>query len=149
VLDFGCGPGFFTIPFAKIARQVVAVDIQPNMLLKAVEFAEENQVVVKTIQSDGESMSLPEGCVDLIFLSGVYHELAKRRKVLTELKRILKPGGRIVIRERIEKGRFMLGPQAIDPNEIFAELRSVGFASLATANDPSDMKASLITATLH
>ena len=32
VLDFGCGPGFYTIPFARIARRVVAVDIQPEML---------------------------------------------------------------------------------------------------------------------
>ena len=147
VLDFGCGPGFFTIPFAKIATEVVAVDTQPKMLGKVSKYAEKNGVKVKVIQSDGQSIPLPDGCVDLIFLSGVYHELADKKKVLTELKRLLKPRGKIVIRERTESGHIALGPPAVDTNEVSEELTAAGFARFASVTDPSDKAATLMTAT--
>ena len=79
-MDFGCGPGFFTVPFAKIAKEVVAVDSQPKMLGKLSKYAKKNGVIVKAIQSDGKSIPLPGGSFDLIFLSGVYHELGEKRK---------------------------------------------------------------------
>jgi ubiquinone/menaquinone biosynthesis C-methylase UbiE len=147
VLDFGCGPGFYTIPFAKIAREVVAVDIQSKMLGKVSKYAQKNGVKVKALQSDGQSIPLPDDYFDLIFLSGVYHELAEKKKVLTELKRLLKPGGRIVIRERTETGHITLGPPAVDTKEVSEELRAVGFVALAPATDPSDKTATLMTAT--
>jgi ubiquinone/menaquinone biosynthesis C-methylase UbiE len=147
VLDFGCGPGFYTIPFAKIAREVVAVDIQSKMLGKVSKYAEKNGVKVKALQSNGQSIPLPEGHFDLIFLSGVYHELSEKRKVLTELKRLLKPSGRIVLRERTKTGHFSPGRPAINPLEVSEELRAVGFIALAPATDPSDRTATLMTAT--
>ena len=147
VLDFGCGPGFYTVPFAKIAREVVGVDIQSKMLGKVSKYAQKNGVKIKTLQSDGQSIPLADGCFDLIFLSGVYHELAEKRKVLTELKRLLKPGGRIVIRERTESGHIALGPPKVDPKEVYEELTGVGFVALAPATDPSDKTATLMTAT--
>jgi len=61
VLDFGCGPGFYTIPFAKVAHDVVAVDIQTKMLEKVSKYAERNNVKVRTIQSDGQAIPLPDG----------------------------------------------------------------------------------------
>lgn len=147
VLDFGCGPGFYTVPFAKIAKEVVAIDIQSKMLGKVSKYAGKNGVRIKALQSDGQSIPLPDGCFDLIFLSGVYHELAEKRKVLTELKRLLKPGGRIVIRERTQSGHITLGPPAVDTNEVSEELTAAGFASFASVTDPSDKAATLMTAT--
>jgi ubiquinone/menaquinone biosynthesis C-methylase UbiE len=35
VVDFGCGPGYFTVELAKRARKVIAVDVQADMLKKA------------------------------------------------------------------------------------------------------------------
>jgi len=147
VLDFGCGPGFYTISFAKIAREVVAVDIQSKMLGKVSKYAEKNGVKVKALQSNGQSIPLPDRYFDLIFLSGVYHELAEKGQVLTELKRLLKPGGRIVIRERTKNGHISLGPPAVDTKEVSEELRAVGFTALAHAPDPSARTATLMTAT--
>jgi ubiquinone/menaquinone biosynthesis C-methylase UbiE len=147
VLDFGCGPGFHTIPFAKIAQDVVAVDIQPKMLQKVSKYAEKNSVKVRTIQSNGRSIPLPDGSFNLIFLSGVYHELAEKTIVLTELKRLLKPRGKIIIRERTETGHFAFGPPAIDPIEVSEALRDAGYLVLAPTIDPSDKRATLIMAT--
>jgi len=147
VLDFGCGPGFYTIPFAKIAHDVVAVDIQTKMLEKVSKYAEKNSVKIRTIQSNGQSIPLPEGSFNIIFLSGVYHELAEKRIVLTELKRLLKPGGRIIIRERSETGHLAPGRPAIEPSEVSEDLRAAGFLVLEPRTDPSDKTATLMMAT--
>ena len=145
VLDFGCGPGFYTIPFAKNTKEVVAADIQTKMLRKVSEYAEKNRVKVKVIQSDGQKIPLPDGSIDLIFLSGVYHELVRKREVLTELKRVLKPIGKIVIRERT--GHYSMGRPTINLAELSEDLMATGFAVLAPTTDPSDDKATLVAAT--
>jgi ubiquinone/menaquinone biosynthesis C-methylase UbiE len=35
IMDFGCGPGYFTIELSKRAGKIVAVDLQQEMLQKA------------------------------------------------------------------------------------------------------------------
>ena len=147
VLDFGCGPGFYTVPFARIAREVVAVDIQSKMLGKVSRCTEKEGVKVKCLQSDGQTIPLPDESCDLIFLSGVYHELADKRSVLTELFRLLKPDGRVVIREKTRSGRITLGPPAVDTEEVFDNLRAAGFLAIGTAIVDNDDKTTLMTAT--
>jgi ubiquinone/menaquinone biosynthesis C-methylase UbiE len=147
VLDFGCGPGFYTVPFARIAREVVAVDIQSKMLGKVSRYAEKQGMKVKCLQSDGQTIPLPDESCDLVFLSGVYHELADKRSVLTELFRLLKPGGRIVIREKTRNGRIMFGPPAVDTEEVFEDLEAAGFLALGTANVDNDSTTTLMKAT--
>ena len=147
MLDFGCGPGFYTIPFAKVAHDVVAVDIQTKMLQRVSKYAEKNNVRVRTIQSNGQSIPLPEGSFNIIFLSGVYHELAEKRIVLTELKRLLKPGGRIIVRERSEAGHLAPGCPAIEPGEVSEDLRAAGFLVLEPRTDPNDKTSTLMMAT--
>src|SRR5712692_6018163 len=58
VLDFGCGPGFYAVPFAKVATQVVAVDLQEKMLRKAAKYAERNGVKdkIQFFQTDGKEI---------------------------------------------------------------------------------------------
>ena len=149
VLDFGCGPGFYTIPFAKVAHDVVAVDIQTKMLEKVSKYAERNNVKVRTIQSDGQAIPLPDGSFNIIFLSGVYHEIAEKRVVLTELRRLLKPDGRMIIRERSETGHLAPGRPAIEPGEVSEDLRATGFLVLEPRTDPSDKTATLTMATAN
>jgi 2-polyprenyl-3-methyl-5-hydroxy-6-metoxy-1,4-benzoquinol methylase len=74
VLDFGCGPGFYTIPFASVAKKVVAVDLQEKMLKKAESYAEKNGVKdkIQFVQTDGEEIpsevlrSSSEICVQIL-----------------------------------------------------------------------------------
>jgi len=80
VLDLGCGPGFYSIPFAKVANKVVAVDVQEGMLKKAERYAERTRVKDRMhfLQSDGKQIPYLEGnSCDVAFLSFVYHEFAR------------------------------------------------------------------------
>jgi len=144
VLDFGCGPGFYTIPFAKAVRRVIAVDIQPKMLDEVLRYAEKEGVRVECLQSDGQEIPLPDQSCDLIFLSGVYHELGNKESILMELLRLLKLGGRIAIKEKTKKGLVSIGPPIVNLEEVRDKLKTAGFSIIETISLQND---SLIIAT--
>jgi ubiquinone/menaquinone biosynthesis C-methylase UbiE len=129
VVDFGCGPGFYTIPIARSAARTIAVDVSSHMLERTVSNAKKNHVTVETLASDGTAIQLDDGIVDLIFLSHVFHEVANRSKVLSEFLRIMKRSGRLAIVERT-RGRLLAwapGPPIIDQATIVQELERAGF----------------------
>jgi SAM-dependent methyltransferase len=130
VLDFGCGPGYFLIPLAQVARRAIGVDVSPRMLEKASRKAEKNGVSVELMQSDGTGIRLEDGSVDLIFLNHVFHEVDDKPRVLGEFSRILKPLGRLAIVERTrERGRLMgnMGPPVVDEKRLIGEIQRAGF----------------------
>ncbi|MGA2681265.1 MAG: class I SAM-dependent methyltransferase [Candidatus Bathyarchaeia archaeon] len=111
VMDFGCGPGFFTIELAKKAKRVVAVDLSPEMLKKAENKGAKAGVKnIEFMQSDGTKIQLDARSVDLIFLVTVFHEIGDTQRVLAEFHRILKPSGSLVIVEVVKKGTFPGAP---------------------------------------
>jgi len=129
VVDFGCGPGFYTIPIARGVARTIAVDVSSHMLEKTVSNAKKNHVTVEALVSDGTAIRLDDGIVDLIFLSHVFHEVADRPKVLSEFLRIMKRSGRLAIVERTRGGllAWAPGPPIIDQAKIVQELERAGF----------------------
>jgi SAM-dependent methyltransferase len=129
VVDFGCGPGFYTIPIARGVARTIAVDVSSHMLEKTVSNAKKNQVTVEALVSDGTAIKLDDGIVDLIFLSHVFHEVADRPKVLSEFLRIMKRSGRLAIVEKTRGGllAWAPGPPIIDQAKIVQELERAGF----------------------
>ncbi len=131
VVDFGCGPGYFTVEIGRRARKTIGVDISLEMLEKARKTATKAGVTVDFIQSNGERVELPSNSVDLILLVHVYHEIADKEKALLEFRRILREGGRVVIQERTGKkglSRFLPGPPIFDLRKITELGVKVGFA---------------------
>lgn len=133
-MDFGCGPGFFTIPLAKVAAKTVAVDASPRMLEKTARYAEKNNVAVELLKSDGTEISLADGSVDLILLVHVFHEVEQKPKALKEFLRILQTAGRLVIVEKTSGGALsgMFGPPVIEADEVIREMELGGFTSAGT-----------------
>jgi len=96
VLDFGCGPGSYSIAAAKVVGEtgrIYSLDIRP-LAVKKVKYKAAKQGLrnLKTIQSDCKT-GLPDRSMDVVLLYDVYHDLYNRLSVLKELHRILKPGG--------------------------------------------------------
>lgn len=130
VMDFGCGPGFFTVPFAKVVAKTIAVDVCSRMLEKAASNAKKCGVTVELLKSDGTEIRLADESVDLVFLSHVFHEVENKSRVLNEFLRIMKPSGRLVIVERTRGNRLLggkLGPPIIDQMEVIREMERAGF----------------------
>jgi len=128
LVDFGCGPGFYTVPFAKVAQRVVAVDVQPEMLKKTETYAKKAGVKVEFVESDGTRIFLPDESFDLVFLSLVYHEIADKKKALSEFWRLLKPGGKVAIREKTSNTLLPIGPPVTSIEVIQSGLKNAGFS---------------------
>ena len=101
VLDFGCGPGFFTREFAKAVGDngtVIAVDLQGEMLqiLKDKLGPEGLLPRVRTHQCKPDSINLSadmNGTIDVAFTIFVVHEVPDPGKLFREIADLLRPGG--------------------------------------------------------
>jgi SAM-dependent methyltransferase len=101
VLDYGCGPGNDIVGFAVRgkARRVIGMDVSMRALLLArsrVALHGLDSTRVELIQvSDGEpGLPLDAGAVDYLYCEGVLHHTSHPEAILSELARVLRPGGR-------------------------------------------------------
>lgn len=96
VADLGCGTGRTSAAVAPFVRQVIAVDASDEMLaaarhrLGAVDNVEVRQGAL-------ESLPIADGSVDLALLVLVLHHVGDPAAVLKEARRVLAPGGRLIV----------------------------------------------------
>jgi ubiquinone/menaquinone biosynthesis C-methylase UbiE len=101
VLDFGCGPGFFTREFATRVGDtgmVIAADLQEEMLDILREKLEPEGLMprIRTHRCDPDSLGLPadlNGTFDTAFAIFVVHEVPDPAKLYREIAMLLKSGG--------------------------------------------------------
>lgn len=100
VCDLGAGSGLFTRPLAQKANGkgvVYAVDIDPELLKHVELLAQEQKLTnIKPILASETDAKLPEA-VDLIAIIDTLHHISNQAEYLKNLKKHLKPGGRIAI----------------------------------------------------
>lgn len=97
VLEVGCGPGFFTIPAAKIVGEegsIYAVDTHPLAIKKVQEKVEREGIKnVNPILANASDTELPDQSIDLAFVFGLRYIAGGLENLISELYRILKPEG--------------------------------------------------------
>jgi ubiquinone/menaquinone biosynthesis C-methylase UbiE len=103
VVDVGCGPGFYTLPAARLVApggRVYAVDLEPRMLDLVRERAAAAGVLnVEIVRSTGPAIPLDDAVADLVIAALLLHDLADRAPMARELRRVARPGGRVVVAE--------------------------------------------------
>jgi ubiquinone/menaquinone biosynthesis C-methylase UbiE len=107
VLDFGCGPGFFTREFAKMvgeSGQVFSVDLQEEMIRILQEKLKPEGLLprITTHRCRPDSIGLPpdlNGTFDAAFAIFVVHEVPDPEKLFREIALLLKPGGTLFYTE--------------------------------------------------
>ena len=106
VLEVGCGPGFFTIPAAKIVGEkgiVCAIDINPMAIISVQQkIKKENITNVKTLLANAAKIELPDQSFDLIFLFGLTRPIGNMEKIWIELHRLLVSNGILSIEGRLK-----------------------------------------------
>ena len=103
VLDFGCGPGFFSLEIARLvgkSGRVIAADLQEGMLQKvsAKIRGTELESRITLHQSQTDKIGLSE-FVDFVLAFYMVHEVPSKENFFTEIRAILKPAGQILIVE--------------------------------------------------
>ena len=104
VVDYGCGPGLFTLAAARLvgpSGTVYAIDLEPRMVeLVGTRAAEAGLANVRAVSGDGLRAALPDGVADFILCVQIMHYQPKRADrvaVARELNRLLKADGRVMI----------------------------------------------------
>jgi ubiquinone/menaquinone biosynthesis C-methylase UbiE len=119
VLEVGCGPGFFTIPAARIVGEsgsVYALDVNPLAVKRVQQKIEKESVTnVKTILADVARTGLPDQSFDLAFVFGFAHARGDLEKIWLELRRLLKPEGILSLEGRLRP-----------PSELFRAMKRQG-----------------------
>jgi SAM-dependent methyltransferase len=103
VVDLGAGPGFFTLPAARLVGaggHVYAVDVEPSMLDLCRRRAEEAGLTgIETVHSAETQIPLPDATADRVLIAFVLHEADDVAALLREAARLLRPGGEIAVAE--------------------------------------------------
>lgn len=101
VLDYGCGMGATTIDALKKGAFVTAIDISS----KSIEYVQKAAAAagvddqLNAVVMDAQQMTFADESFDLVIGSGILHHLPELEQALSEIKRVLKPGGRAVFSE--------------------------------------------------
>ena len=113
VLDAGCGNGYMTKEFAKLTGKTGMVyALDPDTVSIDILKSETSGMNVEAFAGDiTKETKLASSSIDLIYLSTVIHGFpeSQRKGFLEEIKRLLKPGGKLAIVE-IKKENTPFGP---------------------------------------
>lgn len=138
VADIGAGTGLFTMLFADAVKpggSVYAVDISPAFVEYIQETAQKRRMRnITAVLTDGVELKLPDASIDLVYMSDVYHHVEHPAETLASIRRVLKPGGRLVVvdyeripgvtpRSRVEHVR-------VDKQGAIREIEAAGFGLL-------------------
>lgn len=99
ILDLGCGPGLYTERLAKSGHQVCGVDFSANSIQHAQDVATQKKLNIKYLKENYLNLSLEENSFDLVIL--IFTDFGtllpeEREQLLTNIKRVLKPGGTFI-----------------------------------------------------
>ena len=119
VLDYGCGPGSYIAPLAKLvgtSGEIYALDIHPLAIQEVQKKATQKAIMnLRTIESDCRT-GLPDNFVDLVLLYDTFHNLSQPEDVLIELHRVLK-----------SEGTLSFSDHHMNEKDILARVTNTGF----------------------
>jgi SAM-dependent methyltransferase len=98
VLDLGCGGGHVSLRVAPLVQQVTAYDLLQPMLDAVARIAAERDLAnIATRQGAAESLPFADASFDLVVSRYSAHHWSDLNAALREARRVLSPGGRIIL----------------------------------------------------
>jgi len=107
LLDFGCGNGWVSRPFAEQAMDVVGIDLSGEQIARATQYAAEQGITARYVQGDLDVVT-KEAPFDSVIIHSLLHHIPNTQKcdLLSAIEQSLRVGGRL----------FLYEPMATDPN---------------------------------
>jgi arsenite methyltransferase len=133
IADIGAGSGYFTFRLAHHVGdkgKVYAVDVSPDMILHLNRRIREVKATnVVSILADPDDPLLSDGSVHRFFFSDSWHHIDNQTKYLLLMKKMLKPGGEVVMID-FHKKELPVGPplsMKIAREDLIKQMESNGF----------------------
>lgn len=144
VLDLGCGTGWASRRMAKVAGEVVGLDVADEMLRRA----EKTSSAFKNIRyvwGSAESIPTADNYFSKVLSVESFYYYADQGKALDELRRVMAPGGKLFILINLYKdnhyslrwvGELKVPVQALSEKEYIALLEKHGFSNVQARRIP-------------
>lgn len=133
IADIGAGSGYFTFRLAHRVGdkgRVYAVDISPDMIRHLNRRIRELKAMnVTAILADADDPLLADASIDRFFFSDSLHHIENQSKYLSLIKKMLKPGGEIIMID-FHKKELPVGPpmqMKIAREDLIRQMESNGF----------------------
>lgn len=105
LLDVGCGNGnILKILEEKSSIELFGLDLSANMIKEAKKRLGDS---VELKIGDSEAMPWKENSFDMIICNASFHHYTEPEKVVSEMKRVLKDGGQVILGDPTMPGSFM------------------------------------------
>ncbi|HZA53384.1 MAG TPA: class I SAM-dependent methyltransferase [Candidatus Udaeobacter sp.] len=133
IADIGAGSGYFTFRLAQPVGdkgRIYAVDVSPDMILHINRRVRELKATnVVSILADPDDPLLLDASIDRFFFSDSWHHIEAQTKYLSLVKRMLKPGGEVVMID-FHKKDLPVGPplqMKIAREDVIRQMETNGF----------------------
>jgi ubiquinone/menaquinone biosynthesis C-methylase UbiE len=97
LLEIGCGAGIDLVRFARGGANVSGIDLSKTAIDLARKNFEQSQQNADLRVMNGECMQLADNTFDVVYAHGVLQYTADPEKMVTEIHRVLKPGGQAIL----------------------------------------------------
>jgi ubiquinone/menaquinone biosynthesis C-methylase UbiE len=112
LLDVGCGPGTITLDLAaRVAPgEVLGIDSAEDVVAEAAQAAADAGCGNATfVRGDAYALDIPDGTFDVVHAHQVLQHLGDPIAALSEMRRVLRPGGLLAVRDS-DYGAFAWAP---------------------------------------
>ncbi|MCA1691926.1 MAG: class I SAM-dependent methyltransferase, partial [Actinobacteria bacterium] len=123
VLDLGCGHGFWLKHMSEQGLQVVGIEPEPDRVAEAAEGLA-GVGPARVAAAEGAHLPLSDGSVSLVWCIHVLHHSDDPVQVLAEIRRVLRPGGHLVLAETVEDNPVIRVGRRIHPEWDGVPIRS-------------------------
>ncbi len=97
LLEIGGGIGTDLSQFARHGARVTDLDLSAGHMAHAKENFELRGLTARFVHQDAERIPFDDNSFDVVYSNGVLHHTPHTRKVVAEIKRVLKPGGKAIV----------------------------------------------------
>jgi arsenite methyltransferase len=133
IADIGAGSGYFSFRLAHLVGEkgrVYAVDVSPDMILHVNRRIRDSGVKnVVSILAPPDDPLLADSSLDRVFVCDTWHHIETQTHYLALLKKMLKPGGQIVMID-FHKRQLPVGPpleMKIAREDLIEQMKEAGF----------------------
>jgi ubiquinone/menaquinone biosynthesis C-methylase UbiE len=93
LLEIGCGIGVDSIELARCGFRVTGIDLTQAAIDIAKQHAAHRQVEIAFQRGNAEALEFSDNAFDAVYSFGVLHHTPNMRRAISEVHRVLKPGG--------------------------------------------------------
>ncbi len=101
IVDAGSGPGVSLPILDRLysPESITGMDINPKEVVRSRAQAKNCRARMEVRRGDATAIDLPDGSVDMVLCHQLLHHVVQQEKVLSELYRVLAPGGTLLVAE--------------------------------------------------